>query len=276
MKLGNKRSTGKEQFYTPVEVAEEVMDNVVKMVPDFSDHVVLEPAGGTGVFVEAALRAGARSVISYDVEPLHPAVLSGDFLEQRLDQGSLITVSNPPFGRNNSLSVPFFNHAATYSDMVVFIVPRSWRKWTVINRLDRSFVLARDDDLDIDFVAADGSVMNGGGLRTCVQYWSRTDGHRSIVKIRDMKIVEKCSFDDADVSLTVFGFNTGSLRTEFPRQKNTTQMFLKMVHPRALEALQSVNFKEFSVKTAYIEALSFMEINYLLNTFVYGDPMLED
>ena len=52
-------------------------------------------------------------------------------------------------------------------------------------------------------------------------------------------------------------------------------MFIKLNHPRALEAIHSVDFSRFYLNTAYTEALSLHEINYLLNEFIYGDPMMK-
>jgi hypothetical protein len=50
---------------------------------------------------------------------------------------------------------------------------------------------------------------------------------------------------------------------------------LKLNHPKALEALKSVEFSRFYKSTAYTEALSIQEINYLLNEEIFGDPMIE-
>jgi hypothetical protein len=51
-------------------------------------------------------------------------------------------------------------------------------------------------------------------------------------------------------------------------------MFLKLRHPNALSALQSVDFTKFSKNTAYTQALSLPEINYLLNERILGNPHL--
>ena len=63
-KLGNRRVTGKEQYYTPRELAARLVSKVQQLVGDFSSRTVLEPAGGTGAFVEAAKAAGAHAFIS--------------------------------------------------------------------------------------------------------------------------------------------------------------------------------------------------------------------
>jgi len=274
---GNTRTTGKEQYYTPPAIASQILESLSEIVDDYSERTLIEPAGGTGTFIDAARMIGIVNIISFDIEPLHPEVKTGDFLSQHLSISGAITVSNPPFGRNNSLSIPFFNHAAKYSDLIVFIVPRSWRKWSVLNKLDPQFHLVRDDDLSIDYVNADGELLHqNNGLRTCVQYWKRQSDRRPKIVVEDRGLIEKCGFHEADVSLTIFGYGCGTVRTDFSRKSNTTQMFLKLRHPMALEALEKVDFSRFYLNTAYTEALSIKEINYLLNEYIFGDPCLVD
>jgi predicted RNA methylase len=276
VKLGNTRVTGKEQYYTPLALAHNLVEYVEQVLGPLKDKKVLEPAGGTGSFVEAALAKGAKEVISFDIEPLHEAVVSGSFLDQELGEKNLITISNPPFGRNNSLSIPFFNHAAAVSDAICFIVPRSWRKWSVTNRLDLNFELVFDQDIDIDYVDSTGELISDKSrLATCFQIWKKTASPRIPVKIKDMGVIEKVSPELADVSLTIFGYGCGNVKQQFDRVPNTTQLFLKLNHPKALEALKSVEFSKFYKNTAYTEALSIQEINYLLNEAIFGNPMIE-
>lgn len=271
-KLGNRRVTGKEQYYTPKELAISLVAKVKSIVPDFSSRIVLEPAGGTGAFVEAAKAAGAKKVLSVDIEPKHKAVNKADYLEADLALKDAVTISNPPFGRNNSLSIPFFNRAADSSEYIAFIIPRSWRKWSVINRLDRRFHLVHDEDLSIDYVNDEHELISQkNNLKTCFQIWQRKEKLREIVKVEDRGYVTKVKPEEADVALTVFGFSCGTVNTDFARKPNTTRMFLKLNHPKALKALQSVNFQRFSKNTAYTEALSFQEINYLLNEQLSGN-----
>lgn len=275
-KLGNRRVTGKEQYYTPPQVVEVVLDCLDRAFPNWVERPFLEPAGGTGSFIDAALNRGVLEITSWDIEPLHPLVNRGDFLAQSLALKGAVCATNPPFGRNHALSIPFFNHAANFCDVIAFIVPRSWRKWTIQNKLNRSFHLVSDQDLQVNYLAADGSEAHAfDKLRTCIQVWSRQDAHRNLVRIRDRGVVKKCAPDEADVSLTIFGYGCGTVKTDFDRRKNTTQMYLKLQHPLALEALETVDFSRFYMNTATTEALSIQEINYLLNEHIFGDPGLE-
>ena len=199
--LGNTRVTGKEQYYTPTDLAEQLIAEVQALVPNLTERTILEPAGGTGSFLKAAAKIGATKFLSFDIEPKHENVTKANFLEAKLTGKDAVTISNPPFGRNNALSIPFFNKAADHSEFICFIVPRSWRKWSVINRLDRRFHLIADHDIQIDYeddVGEKLSVKNG--LATCFQIWQRKDELRPIVKVQDLGLVKKCSPKQAQLS----------------------------------------------------------------------------
>ena len=92
-RLGNPRVTGKEQFYTPPAIAESIVKNVKKRVGNLSNFTLLEPAGGTGSFIEAAKTHGLTKVISFDIEPHHKKITLGDFLEQDISRKGLLTIS---------------------------------------------------------------------------------------------------------------------------------------------------------------------------------------
>lgn len=274
-KQGNRRKTGKEQYYTPPATAAAIVSRLVSQVSFANDRTWIEPAGGTGSFIEAARALGVASIVSYDIEPHHPDVKRGNFLKQKLKITGAIAVGNPPFGRNNALSVPFFNACAKHCDAICFIVPKSWRKWSVINRLDQSFHLIDDYDLQVNYDDIQGSELSERfWLNTVVQTWERREDRRGKISVEDRGVVKRSTPQIADVSLTIFGFSCGVLKTDFPRKPNTTQIFLTLHHPRALEALQNIDFSRFSQNTAYTAALSIQEINYLLNEYLFGDPGL--
>lgn len=263
------RVTGTEQCYTPPGVAATCM---VALAPYLRpSDVFLEPAGGTGAFIEAIRAQGVSDdrIISYDIDPKHSLVQkTDDFLKQELTGQNLVTVSNPPFGRNNSLSVPFFNRAASVSRIVAFIVPKSWRKWSVQDRLDQNFHLVHDAEISVIYVDDKGVQLHDNNkLKTVFQIWGRRPTKRKLMipSVKDHGFIEKTTPQDADVSLTVFGRGCGSVKTEFKRVKNTTQMFLKVKDQSVVDALKQLDLSRFYNNTAYIEALSITEINYALN-----------
>ena len=272
---GNTRVTGKEQFYTPTDLSLQLTMKVAELIKDFEIRTVIEPAGGTGSFIKAAKSLGAKEVISFDIEPKSDGVVEADFLNAELTVSNAVTISNPPFGRNNSLSIPFFNKAARHSEYIAFIVPRSWRKWSVINRLDRNFHLIHDQELALDYVDDFGEMLwQKARLNTCFQIWQRREDKRELVKVEDHGLITKVKPDQADVALTVFGYGCGKVKTSFDRIPNSTVMFLKVHDKRVIPALNKVDFSRFYKNTAYTEALSLPEIRYLLNEEILGNPGL--
>jgi hypothetical protein len=147
------------------------------------------------------------------------------------------------------------------------LIPRSWRKWSVQDKLAANFHLIYDKDVAGNFVSDSGVEFSGGNLKTCFQIWKRSTSLRKPVEVEDRGYVVKVGVDEADVSMTVFGHGCGKVKTKFERVANSTQMFLKVSGPEIVDALNKIDFSEFYEKTAYIEALSIREIRYCLNRY---------
>lgn len=263
---GNTRKTGKEQYYTLPEVVDTCVSIAMKYSKDA--NLFMEPAGGTGEFIKGMLRAGITEsqIVSCDIEPKHPLVTKQDFLSSNY-QDTFFVLSNPPFGRANSLSVKFFNKAAPISSHICFLIPISWRKWSVINRLDDNFHLVEDVEMPaVSFYNDDGPI-EGGLLRTVFQVWEKRPEKRKKIAIEDRGYIRKCGPNDADIAITLFGHSCGRVETEFLRESNTTKGYFKISEDSVVEALKSVNFSVFSENTAYVKALSLPEINSLLNDY---------
>lgn len=269
-KKQNERVTGKEQYYTPKDTALFCFNKMKPFLPNKKETMWLEPAGGAGSFIDVLLENNYTNITSYDIEPKHRLVqYTEDFLSQELsDLKDCITITNPPFGRANKLAIPFFNKCATVSSYIGFLVPKSWRKWSVINRLDNRFHCIEDVELNVDFIYDEETPKKSKGkLNTVFQVWEKRDYKREKIIIEDRKYITKTSPQEADVSLTIFGRGCGSIKTEFPKIPNTTQMFLKLNAPWVMEALKTVDFSRFYNNVAFVEALSIQEINFLLNEF---------
>lgn len=270
--LGNRRLTGDEQYYTPAGLADKLVDQLFVTVADAKSARFLEPAGGTGSFIEALKRRSSESITAFDTHPKHQLVQRADFLSQELAETDFITVTNPPFGRNNQLAVPFFNHAAKYSSHIAFLVPRSWRKWSVINRLDPHFHLISDTDVEVIFESESGEeVAVRNDLRSCFQIWERRETLRPKISVPQSGLITKVKPQEADIAFRCFGFGAGRLYREFKREPNTTLMFLAVREPWVMDLLEDLDYSVFAHNTAYTKAVSFQEINYLINERLWGD-----
>jgi hypothetical protein len=118
-------------------------------------------------------------------------------------------------------------------------------------------------------------ISNASLLRTCLQVWQRKRRLRNLIAVEDRGLVEKVDPTNADVSLTIFGRNCGTVSRDFDRsRKVTTQMYLKLLHPSAFNALIKADFAEYFNRVAYTEALSIVEIRAALNKVIFGDELL--
>lgn len=170
-----------DQFYTNPKIAKRFVDKIDELY-DFKkfDHVI-EPSMGEG-FIYEFLPKETR--IGLDIEKNHPDCLQGDFLEWTPDKSGItyeplfgenpntMFVGNPPFGRASGLALDFFHHAAQFSDVICFIIPRTWMKYPIHNRLPSGFGLYWQAILpDAAFI------FNGKPykVRCSAQCWSRYD-----------------------------------------------------------------------------------------------------
>lgn len=167
------REEGLDKFYTIPEVAERCLRRVEEFYPWAVWGLVVEPSAGGGSFFH---RIGTEKKIGMDVSPDHGDILPKDFFTfspERPDERILV-VGNPPFGKNSSLAVKFFNHAAIWAEVIAFIVPRTFRRISLQNRLNPFFHLLSDEDIPTEPCAFDPPMM----AKCCFQIWERRNTPR--------------------------------------------------------------------------------------------------
>jgi predicted RNA methylase len=285
----NTRTTGKEQYYTNPDVVDVCLQEVMKHI-DLKERFVLEPCGGTGEFIKGFQRIGIADdrIISYDIEPKHPKVILGNYLETKIGFKNYISITNPPFGRMSTLAKKFFNHAAEHSDYICYLIPKSWRKWTTQNSLDKRFHLIADIDLPKNcFYLPEGQETKKDVLNTVFQIWEKRHLRREKIVIPDNKLVEKRiptmktvkDKNGKDVrrpdyvtgvnfEMIVFGYSCGKYKDLDPTQKydaKTTTMYFKIDRQDVIDAMKQIDFSHRFDNVSYVQALSLQEINYELN-----------
>lgn len=132
-----------DQYYTREDVAAHCYSILMEHI-DPTCYQMIEPSAGTGSFYKL-LPVGS---LGYDIEPKYPGIQTADFLTIEIESHRKIaTIGNPPFGKNSSMAVRFVNHAAHWSSVIGMILPRTFRKASIENRINRSFHLIREVDV---------------------------------------------------------------------------------------------------------------------------------
>ena len=73
------------------------------------------------------------------------------------------------------------------SDYIGFIIPKSWRKWSILNRLDTNFHLIHDEEpLEVNYTGGTNTK-----LKTVFQIYERRDYKREIITVTDYGYIKK-------------------------------------------------------------------------------------
>jgi hypothetical protein len=157
-----------EQFFTKAAVASDVA-SIIKGQPWFKDLTAfIEPSAGGGALLKHF--PGAKG---YDLVPQGDDIEQADFLAHtfKTDPSKTLIFGNPPFGRGGSLALKFIRKAATLADTIAFILPRTFAKSSMKNRLPDDFHLVFEKNLPADsFESPSGAKLD---VLCVFQIWRR-------------------------------------------------------------------------------------------------------
>ena len=167
-----------DQFFTHPLIAERCWKTLESAINVNDYDKIIEPSAGDGSFL-SLLPKNKR--VGVDLVKQHPEVIESDFFKWFPDnynpllfeRGNNLVVGNPPFGKNSNLAIEFFNHAAAFADVIAFIIPRTWRKWSVQHKLNSEFGLYFDATLPYHSFYVNNQPWHR--IRCCFQIWSRTE-----------------------------------------------------------------------------------------------------
>ena len=110
-----------DKYYTPIELARYCIDKTFEIIGEDNISEIIEPSAGNGAF-----SLQIPSHFAYDIEPEHPSIIKGDFLNQNITYlcGRLI-IGNPPYGRCLNMAQKFFKKSIEIADYISFILPIS-------------------------------------------------------------------------------------------------------------------------------------------------------
>ncbi|WP_186043097.1 MULTISPECIES: Eco57I restriction-modification methylase domain-containing protein [Burkholderia] len=215
--MKTKHSIGRDldQFYTNPQLAQRLFaDLIADHLGDRWSHDVrwLEPSCGTGAFLSLLPEDG----LGVDLDPKCAGAVQADFLNWTPpatadgDDRPLVVVGNPPFKHD----VAFFNRCAELgAERIAFIVPRSWQKPSVQNKLARAFHLVHEEVLPLDAFVFEGQPAE---VPTVFQVWERRDEQRPLIVLptthADFVFVSYAQRDTADFAIQRIGVNAGAVK----------------------------------------------------------------
>jgi len=125
-----------DRFYTKPEMARKCIDRLKLLYSAFDFDLIVDPCAGEGAFVNAL--GWVRNLAVMDIDPDVPYP-NKDFLEYSppTHLKKILTVGNPPFGQAPYFvkARAFIEHAAEFSRVIAFILPRGWMSCVKFGKL---------------------------------------------------------------------------------------------------------------------------------------------
>ncbi len=193
---------------------------------DLSNYdYVIEPSAGNGSFSK---NINHNNLISLDVEPEHNTIIKMDWFDFKYDKkGKVLVIGNPPFGSQGSLAFKFIKKCDELKvDTIAFILPKSYKKETLKNRIPEFYHLTNEIDLDDNsYTLFDDDY----SVPSVFQIWERKDIVRKKNKLKtksDLISFVKQS-DNPDYSFRRVGFYAGMVYDEINGKSEQSHYFIK-------------------------------------------------
>ncbi len=209
------KSTDLDQYFTKKHIAKELYEITLSFIDEY--HIGfdcwLESAAGNGSFFNL-LPPDCR--LGIDIDKKIDEVIEADFLTIGIEAFRglrYVAIGNPPFGKNAALAIKFFNRCADMCEVVAFIVPQTFRKPSVVNRLNTCFYLIYQQDLSDNSFEID----NIDKSVSCVfQIWLKGKEPRKKIEIYrshpDLEFLPNDRLDEASILFQRVGGAAGTFK----------------------------------------------------------------
>ena len=167
-----------DQFYTKDEIALNCYNKVLEHININDYDIILEPSAGKGSFFKCF---PINKRIGLDLDPKFPGIIKKnyfDYIPQINNNQRYCIIGNPPFGKVSSTAIKFFNKSAEFSDIIAFIIPRTFKRISVQNKLNLNFHIIYNEDLSLKPCC----FVPNMDAKCCFQIWKRMDNKRECIK----------------------------------------------------------------------------------------------
>jgi predicted RNA methylase len=233
-----------DQFYTNPIIAS-LCYGLIREIINIDNFFLFEPSAGTGSFSNLF----HENSMACDLDPKMDYIKEMNFFELDVsifEDKRVITVGNPPFGKNSSLAIDFFNRSALFSKFIAFVVPKTFKKLSVRNRLSFDFHLIYEFDLPKDsFIFEDKAY----DVPCTFQIWEkRVEKREKVLPIHKTKFFEFVNKENADFAIRRIGGLAGKVLEDFDKYKDSSHYYIKsMIKKEELVFILKSLYKEFNL-----------------------------
>lgn len=156
-----------DKFYTKPDIAKQL----IELININNYDIVLEPSAGNGSFSKQI-----PNCLAFDLIPEDSSIKQQDFFAFSPEENKkYLVIGNPPFGQQGKMAIAFFKKAASFANTIAFILPKSFKKLSIQNRLPLNFILKQEIELPLNSFTLFGEEYN---VPCIFQVWEKTDKER--------------------------------------------------------------------------------------------------
>ena len=206
------------QFYTKHHIAKLCFELLKQKIELKKYDFIIEPSAGKGSLFNLIEK---EKRIGLDIDPKSKEIIKMDYFDfQPQKHKTYIVVGNPPFGKISNLAIQFFNKSCEFCNVFAFILPRTFKRKSIQNKLNLNFHLIYNHDLPIKPCCFEPKME----AKCCFQIWKREFIARKIIKMNTkhndftfLKLEQKDSNNQptkpkkADFAMKAYGSNCGEL-----------------------------------------------------------------
>lgn len=219
-----------DKYYTKSSIALEcyniLKDYIINQNINIDDILFVEPSAGNGSFLNII----KENKIGFDISPDNSSIVKIDFLKDSIKNyincnKKIIFIGNPPFGKNSSLALQFLNKSFEYSDIIGFILPRTFKKIGMQNKVNIDYSCIQEYDLPMNSF----TFLDKAYKVPCVfQIWTKSKQRERIRKKIISNLFEFITKENADFAIRRVGGCVGKIFDEFNIYKASSNYFIKV------------------------------------------------
>jgi len=237
-----------DKFYTKKEITK-LCYNIIKKTININKEkdLIIEPSAGNGSFIDV-VKSLSYNNIFYDIKPEHNSIIEQDYLklENNFKYNNIHIIGNPPFGRQSSLALKFIKHSATFCRTISFILPRSFKKQSMKDKIPLNFHCISEIDLpEKSFLLNDKNY----DVPCIFQIWEKRDIKREKTKkLKPTKYKFIKKDQNPDISFRRVGVYAGKIEQKIENKSSQSHYFIKFdsFNDILFDKLKLIEFKESS------------------------------
>ena len=233
---GLQRNTIDKYYTNPTTVnlcIEFIKNNIV--IDD--NDLIIEPSAGNGAFI-AGIKSLVYNTLFYDIEPENEEIIKQDFLTLDIRESGLYgtqnkihIVGNPPFGRQSSLAIQFIKKSCEFADSISFILPKSFKKDSLIKKVPLNFHRIFEVDLPDNSFIVNGDAHN---VPCIFQIWVKRSYNRDVIEqIEPLNFHFVKKTENPDISFRRVGVNAGTINTDCDKSIQS-HYFIKFTNDKSV------------------------------------------